>query len=174
MPRPRPITDMQVWMIETGRTDSSLAAELSARVKRPPYKDLRIPAVLNRTVARWRKGLVAPRYPQHVAILAELSGNRVTANHFAQTQPVGPSLEALAERLEFEKLERKEALTALEATEVADVLLEQLASVRGPVAIAAVADLVVSILKTKTDAGTLQQNHFEFQRVFWRRLEFQR
>jgi hypothetical protein len=170
MPHPRPVTDMQVWMIETGRTDTSLAAELTAKVKEPPYKAMRIPAVSGRTVARWRKGLVLPRYPQHVAILSILSGNRVTANCFVQAPREDQSYEALKKRLEFEKLELDEALHARDVAEIASRLWQQLQGVSGSVAISALAQVTASILGVKTSAGSRETNLFEFQRRLWGEL----
>jgi len=82
MAKPRVVTDMQIWMLETGRTDVSLAAELTARFRNPAYAGMRIKEVNERTVARWRKGLQLPRYPQQFALLTELSAGRVTADSF--------------------------------------------------------------------------------------------
>jgi hypothetical protein len=79
MARPRVVTAMQVWMLETGRTDRSLAGELSARLAAKGNK-----AINERQVARWRKGLALPRYPVFVALLTELSQGRVTADSFVE------------------------------------------------------------------------------------------
>jgi hypothetical protein len=84
MAKPRTVTDMQIWMLETGRTDVSLAAELTAKLQGLDYSTLRRREIFARTVARWRKGLMLPRYPQHLAVLIELSGGRVTANSFVE------------------------------------------------------------------------------------------
>jgi hypothetical protein len=84
MAKPRTVTDMQIWMLETGRTDVSLAAEITAKLQSADYGKLRSKEIGARTIARWRKGLMLPRYPQHLAILAELSGGRVTANSFVE------------------------------------------------------------------------------------------
>jgi hypothetical protein len=84
MAKPRVVTDMQIWMLETGRTDVSLAAELTAKLRDPAYAALRNREVNERTVARWRKGLALPRYPQQFALLTQLSGGRVTANSFVE------------------------------------------------------------------------------------------
>jgi excisionase family DNA binding protein len=84
MAKPRTVTDMQIWMLETGRTDVSLAAELTAKLQGPGYSMLRSREIAARTVARWRKGLMLPRYPLHLAVLTELSGGRVTANSFVE------------------------------------------------------------------------------------------
>jgi hypothetical protein len=53
MGRPRVVTDLQVWMIETGRNDVSLAVELTAKVNEPNQE------ISERTVARWRKQRMA-------------------------------------------------------------------------------------------------------------------
>jgi hypothetical protein len=74
--------DLQIWMLETRRTDVGLAAELSAKLAAPRYAALRVREIGARTVARWRKGLILPRYPQHLAVLTELSEGQVTANSF--------------------------------------------------------------------------------------------
>jgi hypothetical protein len=87
MAKPRTVTDMQIWMLETGRTDVSLAAELTAKLQGPGYSSREINA---RTIARWRKGLMLPRYPQHLALLTELSGGRVTANSFVEASVKEP------------------------------------------------------------------------------------
>jgi hypothetical protein len=75
MARPRFVTELQVWMIETGRDDTSLAAELSDKLK----EDINA-----RTVARWRKGYSSPRDTRHVLSLSELSGGRVTVDSLAR------------------------------------------------------------------------------------------
>jgi hypothetical protein len=86
MAKPRTVTDMQIWMLETGRTDVSLAAELTAKLRGPSYSR----EIAARTVARWRKGLMLPRYPRHLAALTELSGGRVTANSFVEASVKEP------------------------------------------------------------------------------------
>jgi hypothetical protein len=73
MAKPQVVTELQVWMLETGRTDVSLAREMSALLGRD---------IMERTVGRWRKGLQLPRYPELVALLTKLSGGRVTADCF--------------------------------------------------------------------------------------------
>jgi len=90
MAKPRTVTDMQIWMLETGRTDVSLASELSAKLQGPSYSTLRSREIGARAVARWRKGLMLPRYPQHLAVLNELSGGRVTANSFVDASVKKP------------------------------------------------------------------------------------
>lgn len=75
--------DLQIWMLETRRTDVGLAAEITAMLQdHPAYSSLPIRAITSRTVFRWRKGLMLPRNPQLVAMLTELSGGRVTADSF--------------------------------------------------------------------------------------------
>jgi hypothetical protein len=78
--------DLQIWMLETGRTDVSLAAELSAKLQDPSYGTLSNRQINERTVGRWRSGLMVPRHPQHIALLTELSGGRVTANSFIEAR----------------------------------------------------------------------------------------
>ena len=90
MAKPRVVTDMQVWMLETGRTDVSLAHELTEKLQDPNYGALRIREIGARTVARWRKGLMLPRYPQHLMLLTEISGGRVTANSFVEARVKEP------------------------------------------------------------------------------------
>jgi hypothetical protein len=78
--------DLQVWMLETGRTDVSLATELSAKLQGPSYGTLSNRQINVRTVGRWRLGLMVPRHPQHIALLTELSEGRVTANSFIKAR----------------------------------------------------------------------------------------
>jgi hypothetical protein len=80
MARPRVVTDLQIWMLETGRTDNSLAAELGAKLQEEGHKE-----ITARRVGRWRKGLALPRY-RFLALLTELSGGRVTANGFVEAR----------------------------------------------------------------------------------------
>jgi hypothetical protein len=77
--------DLQIWMLETGRTNVSLAAELTAKLQGPAYSSLRVREITDRTVFRWRKGLMLPRYPQYLAVLTELSAGRVTADSFTES-----------------------------------------------------------------------------------------
>jgi hypothetical protein len=77
MATPQVVTDMQIWMLETGRTDISLAAELSARLQKEGHRETNA-----RQVARWRRALALPRYPRFFALLTELSKGRVTADGF--------------------------------------------------------------------------------------------
>lgn len=86
MAKPRTVTDMQIWMLESGRTDVSLAAELTAKLQGSSYTAPHSRDITARTVGRWRKGLMLPRYPQHLAVLTELSGGRVTANSFVEAR----------------------------------------------------------------------------------------
>jgi hypothetical protein len=72
---------LQIWMLETGRTDNSLAAELGAKVQVEGHKE-----ITARQVGRWRKGLALSRYPRFVALLTELSRGRVTANSFVEAR----------------------------------------------------------------------------------------
>jgi hypothetical protein len=74
--------DLQIWMMETKRTDVSLAVEITGRLSAPMYSTLRSRQIGARTIARWRKGLLIPRHPQHFAVLTEISNGRVTANSF--------------------------------------------------------------------------------------------
>jgi hypothetical protein len=90
MAKPRVVTDMQIWMLETGRTDVSLAAEISAKLQDPNCSALRIREITARTVARWRKGLMLPRYPQLLALLTDISRGRVTANSFVEARVKEP------------------------------------------------------------------------------------
>jgi len=84
MAKPRVVTDLQIWMLATGRTDVSLAAELTAKLRDPAYDAMRNREINQRTVARWRKGLQLPRTAQHFALLTQLSGGRVTADSFVK------------------------------------------------------------------------------------------
>lgn len=73
-PTPPPfVSDLQIWMIATRRTDISLAAELSEELSCKVYA---------RTVARWRKGKSWPRSRLVLAALAELSGGKVALQPF--------------------------------------------------------------------------------------------
>jgi hypothetical protein len=81
MAKPRVVTDLQVWMVETGRTDISLAAELSAILRQQGHKEIN-----ERQLGRWRKGLALPRYPRFMALLTELSRGRVTADSFVESR----------------------------------------------------------------------------------------
>jgi hypothetical protein len=85
MAKPRVVTDLRVWMIETGRTDGDVAREISAKVPDKPITD--------RQVGRWRKGLAVPRYPEHLAELEKLSNRRVTASSFVQARLTEPPKE---------------------------------------------------------------------------------
>jgi hypothetical protein len=75
MAKPRIVTELQLWMLETGRTDVSLASEMNARL--PKHRN-----ITERAVGRWRKGLTLPRYPELVVLLTKLSEGRVTADCF--------------------------------------------------------------------------------------------
>ena len=165
MARPRIVTDLQVWMIETGRSDSSLAAELTARLRDLPSKNMRNTGktVTDRTVARWRKGLFVPRYPQHLAILADLSGGRVTANSFAEAR----LREHFGESIKSSELEKLDG----EAAAVASRLHEQLRGVRGAVAVVALADVTASILATRNSGGDFDQDRLDFERLLSSRLD---
>ena len=81
MARPRVVTELQIWMLETGRTDNSVAAELSAKVQKEGHKE-----ITARQVGRWRKGLALPRYPRFVALLTEISKGRVTAKGLVEAR----------------------------------------------------------------------------------------
>jgi hypothetical protein len=73
--KPRRVTALQLWMIENGRTDTALAAEINERL--PEAK------IHPRTVGRWRKGLSAPR-PAALRALMDMSGGKVDANSFVK------------------------------------------------------------------------------------------
>jgi hypothetical protein len=144
MAHPRALTALQVWMIETGRTDSGLAAELADKLQNDPRYRTRKMKITDRSVGRWRKGLFAPRLPEHLAILSELSGGRVTAQSFAEArrEHTGPNM-TLAELERFDS----------KAAHVASRVLEQLRGVPGGVAVFALADAVASVLGTRPGAS---------------------
>ena len=73
MAKPRVVTALQIWMLETGRTDTSLAKEISALHPDKPITD--------RQVARWRKGSFTPR-AFYMGVLKQITGGRVDANSF--------------------------------------------------------------------------------------------
>lgn len=75
MAKPKVVTDMQVWMLKTDRTDVKLAKEINELLagKR---------VVNERHVARWRRGLALPRYQELYKALETLSEGKVTANSF--------------------------------------------------------------------------------------------
>lgn len=81
MARPKVVTDLQIWMLRTDRTDIKLANEINELLvgKR---------TINERHVARWRKGLALPRYPEIYKALQALSEGKVTADSF-----VNPTLE---------------------------------------------------------------------------------
>lgn len=81
MARPKVVTDMQIWMLRTGRKDIDLANEINVLLDGQRE-------VNARHVARWRKGLALPRYPELYKALQTLSEGKVTANSF-----VNPTLE---------------------------------------------------------------------------------
>lgn len=78
MAKPRVVTVLQIWMLEQGLTDISLADKVSEKVQPHGHKP-----VTGRQVGRWRKGLVQPR-PYYIAALTELSGGRVDGNSFVE------------------------------------------------------------------------------------------
>jgi hypothetical protein len=156
MAKPRAITDMQVWMIETGRTDSSLAAELADKLQNDPrYRFARKMKITDRSVGRWRKGLFAPRLPEHLAILSELSGGRITAQTFAEAPQMGPNY--------------YDSLTM----HVTSRVLEQLRGVPGRIAVTALADAVASVLGTRAGASTedMRLNFSDFLRLLEDRMD---
>jgi hypothetical protein len=157
-------------MIETGRTDAGLAAELAGKLQNDPrYRFAPKMKITDRSVGRWRKGLFAPRLPEHLTILAELSGGRVTAQTFVETrlrhytaQPFAearlrhytaqPFAEArlrhhMGPKTTPAELQRYDS----EATEVTKRILEQLRGVRRAVAALAIADAAASLLGTQDD-----------------------
>lgn len=83
MAKPRVVTDLEIWRIERGLTDGQLADLITEKCPEKP--------ITERQVGRWRKGLVVPRYPAHLAALAELSGGRVTADSFIRAKMKEPS-----------------------------------------------------------------------------------
>jgi hypothetical protein len=81
--KPRVVTDLQVWMIETGRTDGDLARELTVKV---PMVGTKKKNITERQIGKWRKGLSMPRYPEHIAALTDISNGRVTAQSFVEAR----------------------------------------------------------------------------------------
>lgn len=75
MAKPKVVTEMLKWMMETGRSDNDLAAELTERLK-----DRSISA---RQVFRWKRGLSYPR-PAYAVELEKLSNGRINAQTFAK------------------------------------------------------------------------------------------
>jgi hypothetical protein len=74
--KPRRVTALQHWMLETGRTDIALSHEINGL--RSGNK-----AVNARQIARWRKGLAQPR-PWALKLLATMSDGKVDANSFVE------------------------------------------------------------------------------------------
>lgn len=74
MAKPKAVTEMLKWMMETGRNDIELARELTERV---PGR-----SISARQVFRWKRGLSYPR-PAYALELEKLSGGRVNAQTFA-------------------------------------------------------------------------------------------
>lgn len=75
--KPRRVTALQHWMLETGRTDIALSHEING------LRGELGRTVNARQVARWRKGLAQPR-PWASKALAEISGGKVDANSFVE------------------------------------------------------------------------------------------
>lgn len=73
----RVVTKLQIWMIETGRTDIGLAGEINAALPGAQIHP--------RTVGRWRKGLSSPRAPALRALM-EMSAGIVDANSFVKPE----------------------------------------------------------------------------------------
>jgi hypothetical protein len=144
MVRPRVVTDLQVWMIETGRNDVSLPAELTAKVDEPNQE------ISERTVARWRKGLTSPRSPQFVALLSELSGGRVTANNFTHNRP------------------NKRATNNSREVEQSGPESEDTAAREVPPAIFGLADVAAALLVSSCSDGVILE---EIRRVFEQLLD---
>lgn len=74
--KPRRVTALQHWMLETGRTDIALSHEINSL--RGVNK-----TVNARQIARWRKGLAQPR-PWASKLLSDLSDGKVDANSFVE------------------------------------------------------------------------------------------
>lgn len=74
--KPQAVTALQVWMLETGRTDIALSSEIN--LLRGANK-----SVNARQIARWRKGLAQPR-PWALKTLQSLSDGKVDANSFVE------------------------------------------------------------------------------------------
>lgn len=74
--KPRRVTALQHWMLETGRTDIALSHEINSL--RGENK-----TVNARQIARWRKGEAQPR-PWALRVLADVSGGKVDANSFVE------------------------------------------------------------------------------------------
>lgn len=79
MVKPRVVTDLQLWMIATGKTDVSLAREINK------FLGDRLDRQINeRHVARWRRGIMLPRHREIYGALESLSEGKVTANSFVK------------------------------------------------------------------------------------------
>lgn len=74
--KPQFVTALQVWMLETGRTDRQLSIDIN-------YMMGSNKPVNARQIARWRKGLAQPR-PWALKALATLSEGKVDANSFVE------------------------------------------------------------------------------------------
>jgi hypothetical protein len=75
--KPRRVTALQTWMLETGRTDRALANEINMMAGDTGR-------VINaRQVARWRKGEQQPR-PWATKLLTDMSGGKVDGNSFVE------------------------------------------------------------------------------------------
>lgn len=79
MARPQVVTDMQIWMLQTGRNDVRLAQEMNEKLAG-------VRAINERHIARWRKGLALPRYRELYAALEDISGGRVTLASFVHVK----------------------------------------------------------------------------------------
>lgn len=80
MAKPVVVTEMQLWMLESGLRDPDVAERLTVQMGK---------SISARQVFRWRKGLSYPR-PGHVKALEKLSNGRVNANTFADAATKTP------------------------------------------------------------------------------------
>jgi len=86
MAKPRVVTEMFRWMVETGRNDIELAAELTTRLKDQGK------SISPRQVFRWKHGLSYPR-PAMALALEEISKGRINARTFAVDSLKKPTAE---------------------------------------------------------------------------------
>jgi hypothetical protein len=84
MAKPKVVTDLQIWMLQTDRSDVKLAGEINKLLAGTRE-------INERHVSRWRKGLALPRYPEIYKALETITGGEITANSFMNPKLGGPN-----------------------------------------------------------------------------------
>lgn len=74
--KPKVVTEMLAWMMETGRNDIELAKEINEKLGEEH-------SISARQVFRWKRGLSYPR-PVYAVALEKISGGRINALTFAR------------------------------------------------------------------------------------------